>query len=242
MSIGKTGAARTGSPSVGGAAGAALALTLLLFGGCSPDLQENLGPLVPVPNVTGTVLRAGSPVADRKVKLIETASDSTWDSARTDALGYYAFSAVGAGDWTVDVSSSDSLDFASVTSRFVFATEDTSASIPALDLSLHGLKMKKPDTAAPVPRPTFLSPVEFEWELPDLPNVTVQIRLYTDAYEPVWFSEKLTTGAVAWNGLCNQGDFRGRPVAAGSYLYRLRVEPDEGAEEMTTSFQPLVFE
>jgi hypothetical protein len=219
----------------------ALLLAATSLAACSPDLRESFGPRVPVPNVTGMVVRAGAPAADRKVKLVETVTDSTRASDRTDVAGRYFLTGVGAGDWTIEASSNDPTDFASVTYRFLFVSADTTLEVPDLDLSLRGFEWKKPEHDRE-PLPGFLSPLAFEWEPSDVPGLTVQVRVYDADYRPLWFSEKLASRKVNWNGFGNQGEYVGRPVQPGTIRVRLRLEPDDGEEEYSTAYRSFVLE
>ncbi len=217
-----------------------LALALALVS-CSPDLQESVGPRIPIPNVSGLVVRGGVPVSDRKVKLADTATDSTQATDRTDAAGRFYFSEVGAGDWTIKVSSSDPGDFASVTYQFVFSTAETTMDVAVLELSMRGMEMKKPDDGAETKLPSFIEPLHFEWNPPgDLPG-TVQVRLYDSTGQPFWFSGKLRATQVDWNGIGNQGDRAGRPAGPGSYTWRLRHETDNTTLESSTGYHTVSF-
>ena len=220
--------------------------TLLLAGclvliGCTADLQEAAGPIVPIPNVTGLVVRGGNPVDNVKVKLLQTSTDSLIASDRTDPYGQFGFSEVGPGDWTLEVKSTAPEDFARVQIDFVFASAETTYETPALDLSLAGFEVVQPADSETVATPGFSSPLEFRWSLPAGSHQKVQVRLYDEAGASVWYSEKIRDEQVRWNGLGNRGEHVGQFVSPGTYRWKLRVETDESSLESTTQYRGILF-
>jgi hypothetical protein len=125
------------------------------------------------------------------VKLQETETDSLLADDRTDSYGRYQFAGVGPGDWTLKVTSSDSMDFATVTFQFVFSSADTALAVPPFDVSLAGLRLTSPTDSATVSVPSFVQPMTFTWRLPDSPYGSVQVRVSDAASQPVWYSDKL---------------------------------------------------
>ena len=120
---------------------APVAIGMLLVTACTPDLHETAGPIVPVPNLTGQIVRGGLPVSNHKVKLEVPDADSTVAEDRTDAGGRYEFTAVPAGTWLLKATSTDSGDFASVSCEVVIGSDQEPLEAPDLDLSLGGLSM-----------------------------------------------------------------------------------------------------
>jgi hypothetical protein len=215
---------------------------VILFAlGCSPDLHEVVGPLVPVPNVTGQVLRDAIPVADIKVKLEVTDTDSTVADVRTDARGRFAFAEVGTGRWTVRADSRDPSDFAKVTYGFVFLAPDTSLEIPPLEITLDGLEALVPEDDAILPVPSFTSPVRFEWRRPEDPTAAVQVRIFGTTGEAFWYSERIFDEFAVWNGFGNRGEFIGKRAESGTYRWRLRVERSGSPIEWNTANRTIVF-
>ncbi|MDM7916362.1 MAG: carboxypeptidase-like regulatory domain-containing protein, partial [Candidatus Eisenbacteria bacterium] len=221
------------------------ALLLLPVLGCSPDLREELGPIVPFPNVQGTVVRAGAPAEGLKVRLLETATDSARSEDRTAPDGRYAFSEVGAGEWTLEARSNDPADFSSVTYPFAFGTPDTSLEAPPLEMSLRGLALGSPADGDTLPVASPAAPLTFSWIAPQLPpqvqGVTIQVRVYDGQGDPVWYSEKVGAASVRWNGLQNRGSGTNRPASPGAYSWKLRMEIDGSVIEWTTSRRSFLF-
>jgi hypothetical protein len=215
-------------------------LSLLLLAGCSPDLQETLGPVVPFPNVTGMIVREGIPVVDRKVKLEAPSVDSTLAEDRTDTAGLYEFTGVAPGTWVLKVSSSDAGDFQDVTCEVSLSEEGERLTAPEMDLSLRGVGFRQPADGAEVGRPTPASPVEFQWDKPTDPEREVQVRVYDAVGEAVWYGPKSTDDRVSWNGLGNRNNYTNRLVPPGSYSWKLRVEIDGSTLEHTTASRALV--
>ncbi|MBD3162199.1 MAG: hypothetical protein GF346_07780 [Candidatus Eisenbacteria bacterium] len=208
---------------------------------CSRDLHEWTGPLVPLPNLTGRVLRAGEPVVDEKVELLETSTDTLITDDRTDGEGSYRFAEVGAGDWTVEVDSDDPRDFDKAAYEIRFTSDDTILALPDMDLALGGVEAREPEPDASVALPRFSVPLRFVWSPPDDRSRTIQVRLYADSGEPVWYSPELQGETeLLWNGIGNRGDASGRPVAPGTFRWRLRVENGTGLE-LSTSYRDVSF-
>lgn len=218
------------------------AVLVLILGGCSPDLQETAGPIVPYPNLRGTVVRDSTPVFDRKVKLAVGDTDSTFAEDRTDRDGNYAFSEIAEGLWTIKVSSSDPGDYASISCSFILATTDEETVIPPIDLSVRGLIVDAPQDGAALPLPGFSSPLEFRWTPPAGEGWEAQVRVYDAQGASVWYSVKDDVDHVLWNGIGNQGSAQNRPVEAGSYQWRIRIEYDGSAVEYNTGYRDLTLE
>ena len=90
--------AHCNNPSKPGPAVAGKILALLALAAacaCSPDLREVTGPIIPFPNVTGQVVREGTPASDLKVKIEFVQSESLRAEDRTDGAGRFAFAGIG---------------------------------------------------------------------------------------------------------------------------------------------------
>jgi hypothetical protein len=200
-----------------------------------------VGPEVPFPNVTGTVVRDGVPVVDIEVELEDTVADTTYEDERTDSEGRFAFREIGPGAWTVRVDSDEEGDFGRVTYEFVFTTQDTSVEVPLLDVSQKDLELEKPQDGDVRDVPSIFDSMEFEWdwEATELPRF--QIRLYVMGGPPLWFSSRDRVTRMIWNGLANEGDNAGEFVQPGLYRWHLRVE-GEGALEYRTADRFITFE
>lgn len=209
----------------------------LLWAGCTPDLNETVGPRVPVPNVTGQVIRQGVPVVDVKVELQDTAADTTVADERTDDQGYFAFSEVGPGRWTLQVKPRQPGDFVRVKLEFVFATHDTAVDVPAMDTSMEGLALRLPEDGETRTAPNPFGPVTFQWDLPTGGNGDrrFQVRVYLLDGTPFWFSQKTREAQIIWNGLGNQEQSQGELAQPGEHIWRLRVEDENGLEYDTES-------
>ena len=214
---------------------------ILLAAGCSRDFHEWAGPLVPVPNLTGRILRAGEPVPGEKVKLLATDGDSAVAEDRTDEGGWFGFTGVGAGAWTVEVDPDDPGDFDKAAYELRFASDDTVLVLSDIDLALAGAGAVEPEPGATIETPRLSRPVRFVWTAPEDPARTVQVRFYSDAGEPVWYSPDLEGSTeILWNGIRNRGEAIGRPVSAGAYQWRLRVVDGNGLK-LSTAYRDLHF-
>jgi hypothetical protein len=220
-----------------------LGLLAFVLDGCSPDLHETVGPLVPFPNVTGRVVRDGVPVVNIEVELENVVTDSTYDDDRTDAEGIFAFSEVGPGQWEVQVDSRDSTAFGRVAFEFVFTTEDTMLEVPTMDISLEGLALEQPPDGQRRPAPDLFNPMTFRWGWDDVDREIrrYQIRLYVPGGVGFWFSPKVTETRILWNGLGNQQSSEGNSVEPGEYRWQLRLEGQDGLE-YTTADRFIIFE
>ncbi len=214
---------------------------LLAFTGCTADIKETVGPLIPVPNLTGSVTRDSLPIEDIKVKLVQTSTDSLFDSDRTDPTGRFGFNEVGAGDWTLKVKSSDPADFAGVEIDFVFASAETTFDTPPLELSLAGFGVSAPENGDTLSTPGFSSPLGFTWTIPEGSTETAQIRFYAETGEPIWYSDPIAGESLLWNGLGNRGEYVGQFVTAGTYRWRVRVESNDTPIQSTTEYREIIF-
>jgi len=223
-------------------AGACLALGATILA-CSPDLHENVGPRVPVPNVEGRVLRAGRPAGGVDIELEDVQTGAVGAETSTGADGRYAFTEVAAGVWQVGAESDDPEDYEQVTCEFRFDSPDTNAILPDLDVSMNGLERIAPEDSLVGAPPSPFSPLTFEWHPGEQSDsgARYRIRLYSASGEGIWFSEKAADTRVDWNGIVNEGDGAGRRVQPGEYRWRLRVYGEDGIE-YSTDYRHLVFE
>jgi hypothetical protein len=206
-------------------------LVAAVVSGCSPDFRDGTGPIVPIPNVEGTVTRSGSAAPGVGVAL----RDSTGhDMAKTvtDASGNYGFGNVTSGLWQVKVSGREPEDYDSVTRNFQLLSP--SLTLPMLDVSAHGAGATNPAAGATEPVPTPLHPVLFQFNFPSAPpGVTARAQVFDSAGKPVWYSGSLKLGESAWNGLGNQGDYQGRVATPGNYTWRLKFDLPDSSEART---------
>ena len=206
-------------------------LISLLGWGCSIDIKESVGPLVPVPNLTGQVLSNGVPVIGLRVRL-EDASDSTIAGDATDGSGRFEFSQIGKGDWSLRFESESATDFARVTYEFSFVTTDTSLVVPSVDVALRGFEITAPEDLSVEPVPGFFSPLLFTWE--DAAARQTQVRFFeADDGEAIWYSTSSATNSARWNGIGTENDYVSVPVTAGQYRWRLRMQETGGLEYLT---------
>jgi hypothetical protein len=219
-----------------------IAALALLCVGCTPDLKETVGPRVPVPNVTGRVVRGGLPVLDIEVELEDTATDTTVADERTDTDGRFAFAEVGPGTWTVQVKSDDPDDFARVKFEFAFTSVDTMLDVPTMDISRNGLALVQPEDGDSTVVPDLFNPITFMWDWPeDQAAPRFQVRLYVLDGGPFWFSQKIRETSIRWNGLGNQEMSQGEFAQLGAHWWRLRIE-DESDLEYDTESRFVTFE
>lgn len=237
-----TGAAGNGEPArgVAGFAVAALLAGCALLS-CAPDLHESVGPLVPVPNVTGRVTRGDVPAGGVPVDLADTLG-VTFDDVSTDSEGAYGLEA-GAGHWVVEAKSGEPGDYDEVTYQFAFLSADTAAAIPDLDISMAALELAAPADSAVMPVPNIFAPVTFEWSwtVDGGAPARFRVRLYSLDGVRLWSSEKTTETRIGWNGIGNEGEYSGKLVDPGQYRWRLRVYRGESSIEYTTGYRAITF-
>lgn len=216
--------------------------SLLLTGAsaCAPDLHETVGPLVPIPNITGTVLRDGDPIADIKVKLERASDDSLWAEDRTDAAGRFAILLPDTGTFVIRVDGQGSADFDKTTYEFHQATPEAVFDSPALDIDTRGFAIKEPDAGRTEALPSLFEPLQIRWDRSDSIGGRAQVRFYAQNGDAIWFSLRTEDPEVAWNGLMNQGSFRNRFVQPGTYRWRMIVDTSAGVR-YTTAYRDVTF-
>jgi len=217
---------------------AALAAAATLAG-CSVDLKDSMGPLVPIPNVTGTLTRHGAPLVDEKVKLRDL-SGAEIDSDRTDARGRYEFSGVPAGTWELRVRTDVPGDFETVTVMFD-VPESVTVDLPPADVFSFGCDTRDPKDGEALATPSFFQPLEFKWNQPDRSVAWMNARLYDASDQAVWYSTKDVETSALFNGIGNQGPYAGQTIPAGEYWWRLKVGLADSIEA-TTAPQMVRFE
>jgi len=213
-----------------------LTALFLFLAGCSPDLRESVGPRVPVPNLTGQVLRAGVPVADIKVKLEEAVSESLVADERTGPDGRYGFTAVGSGNWLLRVDPREAGDFDRLIWEFHHGGNDSTLQAPPLDVGLRGTRVIEPVDSAVTDVPSFRPALTFRWENPRSDSCTVQVRVADSTGLTIWTSEKLDTDSTSWNGRIKYGPQTNLPVGPGVFDWKLRVRDAMGIEYDTARF------
>lgn len=216
-----------------------LVVLALVAGGCAPDLKEAVGPVIPLPNVTGQVLRDGRPAAGIKVKLETAPAESLRAEDRTDTEGRFAFDGVEAGAWILKITAVDPGDYARIAWEFELPSADEVYEVPRMEISADGLEADSPDDSAEVDVPSLFRPVTFTWRNPARDTRKVQVRVYRDSGELVWVTDDLDLEAIEWNGLANRGVEAGKLARPGRYTWRLRT--DEGSLERSTGSRTLIF-
>ncbi len=214
--------------------GVPLLAVVLLFCACLPDLRDSAGPRIPVPNLTGTVVRDGVPAFDLKVKLEIAATESLLAEDRTAPDGGYAFIA-GSGEWVLRVGSTRPEDFSRVIVPLRLDRPDSSVQVPPIDVARHEVAPVVPADSTEAPVPGFLSPITFTWSNPLRETRSAQVRVADSTGATIWTSDKLGSETVRWNGLANRGPGSGRAVGAGTYAWALRLEDETGREYTTVS-------
>jgi len=206
------------------------ALLVLLTTGCNPDVQNGVGPIVPVPDVGGLVLRAGDGADDLEVDLRTAATSTVVSTTSTDGGGSYWFVEVSAGEWEVKVSSDESEDFSAVSREFSMATDDVQIMVQPMDIARHGADLLLPADGDTLSTPNPFVWLEFSWRLPETGIDWARVQVYDRDGTGVWFSDKEAVELETWNGLGNQGDYDGQRVTAGSYRWRVKFGFPDGME------------
>ncbi|MCK4414613.1 MAG: carboxypeptidase regulatory-like domain-containing protein [Candidatus Eisenbacteria sp.] len=198
--------------------------------GCEADVRDRVGPRVPVPNLTGQVVRAGAGADDVEVELRRAGDAAVVDSTETDQQGRFAFFGVAAGDWEIKASREEPGDFDSVSRTFVLADEEVPLELAAIDIHAYGAAPVEPEDQAVLPRPNLFAPMAFRWQLPERELRGVRVRCYDADGGAVWTSLKDIYNEIAWNGIGDEGEYRGELVPAGAYAWRVKVELEDGLE------------
>lgn len=204
---------------------ALLVAGLWLAAGCSVDVKDGIGPLLPVPNVAGQALRAGAPAGGLDAELRDAETAETVGSTVTQG-GRFEFADIPPGHWEIKVSGDDPGDFDSVSRTLLLANADSLYELPDFEVWAYGCAVLEPQDGSSLPRPNLFAPLTFRWTLPSGSNREldwVRAYLYTAAGDQVWTSDRILAAEVAWNGIGNEGDFAGLPVAAGAYYWRLKL-------------------
>ncbi len=196
---------------------------------CNPDVRDGLGPIIPIPNVEGVVLRAGLPAAALKVEIRDEQGVSLMD-VDSDSNGGYGFAELPAGNWEVKVSGSDPSDFDSISRAFVLADSGDLHIMPILDIHAGGATTLTPEPGELLPRPSPREPVAFNWELPELAINSARVNLYDEVGVPVWSSQKDSTSTAQWNGIGSEIGYRDQIVAGDNYTWRVKLELADGTE------------
>jgi hypothetical protein len=214
-----------------------LACALGLLVACTSDLQEAVGPTVPFPDVSGRILRDGTPVAGIEVEIEDTVPDTTYEDEDTDANGRYAFTDIGPGEWSVRVDSEDPGDFERATYDFRFVTDDTTLVVPDIDISRRGLALEQPADGEAVPAPSPFAPMSFSWSWPPDDGSIFEVRVRFTNGSTFWTSSETAETTVDWNGLGNDG----QPIESGDYEWQIRLLT-EGELEYRSESRSITFE
>lgn len=213
------------------------------IGACSPDVEDGLGPQVPIPNVTGSALRAEQPADGLDVE-IEDAETGETAAATVTVGGQFGFAEIPAGRWEIKVSGADAGDFDSVSRVFELDSADPLQPPLEFDVWAFGCQSLAPAAGVRLPRPNVFAPLTFRWVNPSGGRVEldgVRVFVYTAAGDRIWTSEKLVAAELSWNGVANAGDLAGQAVPAGDYYWRLRVDFVDSLEARLDP-QAMVFE
>ena len=210
--------------------GTLLALQLV---GCGIDLKDGAGPRVPIPNLMGSVRRAGSAAAGLRLEL-RTIEGQVVASTVTTSAGSFGFQVPASGAWEVKVSSERAGDFAAITHPLQYQEPGTEVIAP-LDVFAYGAELLEPAADGTAPVPSLLQPLMFQWTLPSLSGVTARVQCFAPTGTLVWNSTWLDADHVAWNGVANQGDSAGHIVAAGTYTWRMKFSLPDSSEGRTAT-------
>ncbi len=202
---------------------------------CSPDIQDNVGPRVPIPNVKGAVERDGDEADDVDVDLRDAETAVVVAAVETDDDGEYTFSDIGAGRWEVKISGEEDGDFDSVSKVFTLTQDAELMVLPALDIHAYGIELEVPTKGGAYPIPTLFSPITFAWTSPSRSFLSARVQLYDRSGDRIWSSEKEHTESALWNGIANEGEYAGGSVRPGTYYWRVKLELGDETEARTES-------
>jgi len=102
--------------------------------------------------------------------------------------------------------------------------------VTTIDISNHGSEMLEPTDGTRAAVPTLFQALTFRWVLPDVKVQYARVQLYNENGAAVWFSTREPVSEVSWNGIGNEGDYDGRPVSAGTYLWRVKIGFPDSSE------------
>jgi hypothetical protein len=211
---------------------AVVLVTALLLHGCSADIQDGVGPRVPLPNVFGTVTRGGAPAADLELELRTVPDAHTIQTTTSADDGTYAFE-VPEGIWEIKVEGERSDDFDSATREFAVVAGAGQVSVPGLDVHAAGAEPYMPAMGAALPRPTPEEPLAFHWTPPSRPFDSARVQVFGSDGNAVFYSAESGDSTASWDGTGNQGPFSGVVVPAGSYTWRVKFEMTGDMEART---------
>jgi len=202
--------------------------------GCG--LRRETAPEIALPGggaqVSGSVARAGQPLAGFKVKLYDDAAGVLTDSAFAASSGVYGFAAVPAGRWMVKVSSVEP-DFGYVRYFFELASAGERRELPPFDVAAHGLGLEAPAAGASVARPDFSSPLVFSWSAYQAPFQWATVQVSDSSGVAVWNSPRTQATGASWNGFATEGPLTGQPVPAGRYRWRVKLRLQNSVQAAT---------
>ena len=207
-------------------------LTLLLGLGslaCNPAVKDGLGPIIPLPDVIGSILRAGVPAADLSVEIRDELGNTLFGT-RTDATGDYGLADVPSGVYEIKVSGKLESDFDSVSRPLILGEGPRPFRIDDLDIHAHGATAVAPVAGDELGRPSPHQPVLFGWEMPALAVNWARVDIYDESGAAFWSSDKLPVTETSWNGLGSEGVFRSRLAVGDSYSWRVKLELADGSE------------
>ena len=157
---------------------------LLQLCGCGVNVQDGVGPRVPIPNVMGVVRRDVTPASGLHAEL-RTESGQSIASTTTNATGAYGFDVTSSGIWEIKIVAGRPGDFDSVTRPFVFQGPSL-VELPPLDVFAYGAGIVEPSAGASAPAPSPVQPLLFRWTLPARPGVTARVQLFDYGGVAVW--------------------------------------------------------
>lgn len=197
--------------------------------GCSPDVKDGIGPRVPIPNLTGNVIREGNAVAGAVVVLRDPTDNSELASSRTDAAGAFAFHAP-VGVWEVKAEGNLPDDFDTITRVVPVPDEQQTTTLLPMDVFAYQARLLEPAAGASMGAPTPAQPLVFRWEMPSRSTSSARVQVYDGAGVPVWFSSRAPEDSATWNGLGNQSTYVGHLAPAGTYTWRVKFEFPDSTE------------
>lgn len=202
--------------------------SVALLAGCGREVAGP--PPAGTRQVSGTVVRAGTAVAGIKIKLYDDLERVQVDSTLTDGAGAYGFDGVGVGQWMVKVSPTLDSDLGYVRFFFDLSSPGQALVVPPFDVDGHGFDLVAPADGARLPRPTFTSPLTFQWTAYQASSLWSSARLDDSLGVLAWASPQGTQTQAAWNGLGNQPPYSGTAVPAGRYTWRVKLRLPNGVQ------------
>ena len=213
---------------------APLILVALALGSCSPDFHDDLGPRVPIPNVSGEAERDGAAAPQLDVSVRDPLDGHSVASTRTNGDGRYAIVAP-SGTWEIKIKGALAGDFESVTRGFAVDGSGEIVAMEPLDIDAYGAAPEEPPDGETLALPDSADSVTFRWRSPSRSFSTGRAQLFDSTGAAVWYSPKGLAVSATWDGKGNQAPFAGTALPPATYTWRVKFDFADSSQARTRS-------